>query len=570
MKKAFALVLTIIMVFALALPAYADETETTPATVSLTIAGEATGHTYEAYQIFGGKINDKGVMTEITWGTGLKNTDALLEALKADTTNFGTDFANVTDADTVATAMKAWGDNGAKIDAFADLLKDYLADTPTDTATNDIVAGEATTTYTFDSLAPGYYLIKDQDGTVDEKNDFYTKFLIDVTTSTDVAVKGSVPTVTKQVSNTLDGDYSAAITNELNKTHYYMWEGTIPTDINDYDFYYYEFQDTLSSGLTFLRFEEIYIQTTSGKDWIYNAALDDAETEANEAIVTVRWYPGTEGVGTIDDNGTDGTIGLKWNDLKAVYGALATSDKIVVKYSAKLNDNAIVGGSGNKNEVELIFSNNPHDDSDKGQTPPVDPRVYTFGLEVTKRAGSETGNALAGAKFVLYQKFTEHVKNEETGETTSVLVPYYAVLTGSKITSWVKDMDDATVLTSGADGKIKFEGLQVGIGYFLHETEAPDGYNKLTADTQINITGYTTDDYEVATISYQVNGGTLKTTSGETAKAGLVTADVVNKEGATLPSTGGVGTTLFYVVGSLMVVAAVVLLVTKKRMSAQN
>ncbi|MBQ8610265.1 MAG: isopeptide-forming domain-containing fimbrial protein [Oscillospiraceae bacterium] len=552
MKKTFALVLTVIMLFTLALPAFAAEP-----TVSLTIAGEKSGHIYEAYQVFDGKLNASGVMTEITWGSGLKDTDALLAALKADTATFGSDFAAATSAEGVANAMKAWGDKGPKIDAFADLLKSYLVTPAVYTTTS------STTTYTFDALDPGYYLIKDQDGTVDEKNDFYTKFLLDVTTSTDVAVKGSVPTVKKEVSTQLSSGYSDKIANQLNKEHYYQWTGTIPDDIADYDWYYYEFVDTLSDGLTFIDFEEIYIQTNTNKIEIFNAAVeDDPATPEDERIKDPVRYPDV-----VDADDSDNKIGLVWNDLKGDYNALAPNNTIVVRYSAKLNENAVIGGAGNLNEVELIFSNNPHDEDDKGKTPPMDPRVYSFALEVVKRADSETGEVLKGAKFILYHN---HTVETTPGSGSYVNVPVYAKVTDGKILEWVEDEDDATVLTTDASGKINVAGLTVKITYYLKEIEAPDGYNKLTRDVAVIIDSFETSatNYKVSKITYNVDNS-QKTSTGATAEAGTVVATVINRAGTTLPSTGGIGTTLFYIAGGLMVAVAVVLLVTKKRMNSQ-
>lgn len=564
MKRLFALVLAVMMVMSLATTAFAAEDEVT--TVSLTIAGEKSGHTYEAYQIFGGKVNDSGIMTEIVWGTGLKDTDALLAGLKADET-LGTEFASAATAEYVAAVMKNWGDRGTRIEYFADFLKDYLADEPDATATN-----ATGTTYTFEELNPGYYLIKDEDGTVDEEYDFYTKFILDVTTSTDVAVKGSVPTVSKTVSNTLNGVYSSEITNQLNKTHYYMWTGTVPADIEDYEFYRYVFEDTLSDGLTFLNFEEIYIDHYNQEEhtWIYNWNAADGNKTINPNLTP----------DIVDYNGegdtTPNKISIGWTDLLSQYPTLLTSDTIVIKYAAKLNENAIIGGQGNLNEVELIFSNNPHDENDYGKTPPMDPRVYSFKLKATKidaaTKNDENPKTLAGAEFVLFYYRTYNVYGEDGVTVVDTKnVEQYAILNANnKITGWTENIDEATKLVSGADGVIEAEGLQTMVGYYLRETKAPDGYNALVADIKIVITGFTTNSEEYITeLSYEINGKVHKL-EGDEAVPGQVATVIENKSGTTLPSTGGMGTTLFYITGSLMAAAAIVLLVTKKRMAAQN
>ena len=149
---------------------------------------------------------------------------------------------------------------------------------------------------------------------------------------------------------------------------------------------------------------------------------------------------------------------------------------------------------------------------------------------------------------------------------------YAIVNAAGKITGWTEDIDAATKLTTLADGLIKVEGLKDEIGYFLRETKAPDGYNKLNADIKIVIEdeyAANSTDKVLNFLKYEVDGKGTEL-SGADAAPGEVSTKVINKSGTTLPSTGGIGTTLFYLVGGLMVAAAAVLLVTKKRMSAQN
>ena len=541
MKKVFSLVLALIMVLSLATTAFA---------VELTIAGEKTGHTYEAYQIFSGDINASGVMTNIVWGNGIKDGAALLAALKADTTeivnamdktqksSMATEFAAANSAEDIANVMRNWGDDAARIDYFANFLYEngHLAATPTATTTS------TTTSYTFADIPAGYYLIKDEDGSIaNTEHDFYTKFMVDLTTSTDVAVKGSVPTVDKTVSNTIDGTYTKEISNMLNKTHYYQWTGYVPADIDDYDFYYYKFSDTMSKGLTFQKWEQIYIQHANGnKTWIYDAAQTTA-TILPEMMPTLNTATAADGTTTIT---------AEWADLLKVYPTLLTSDKIMVTYSAQLNTDAIIGGEGNDNKVELVFSNNPHDENDKGKTPPPETRVYSFKLKVNKV--NEKSEPLSGAEFVLYHLHTENTYAEDGVTVTGTKnVEMYAILN-----------------TTEADGTIKAEGLQEQVGYYLRETKAPDGYNKLTSDIKIVISGFSTNDTTnvVESISYEV-AGKASTATGDQAAAGEISTTVENKSGTTLPSTGGMGTTLFYILGGLMVTGAAVLLITKKRMS---
>ena len=563
-RRILSMTLCLMLVLSLAIPALAAET------VSLTIQGEKPNHTYEAYQIFAGDINAAGVMTNIVWGSGIADGDALLAALKADTTEIvntadpsqkstlATEFAAAKNAEDVANVMRNWGDNADRIDYFAKFLYDngHLAAAPTATTTS------STTTYVFSALNPGYYLIKDKDDSIaDTAHDFYTKFIIDLTTSTDVAVKGNVPHVDKKVSETINGDYGEDISNQLNKTHYYEWTGHVPANINAYDFYYYKFTDTMSAGLTFERFEKIYITHAGGSQTlIYDASAANPIVNAGLQPDTMSHVVGGSGVTTIV---------VEWTDLLAKYPTLLSSDKIIVKYSAHLNENAVIGGAGNDNKVNLVYSNNPQDSDDKGKTPDDDAIVYSFKLKVVKV--NQTNQPLAGAEFVL---FHYHTVNEYDTDGVTVIgtknVEMYAIVNAAgKITGWTEDLAAASTLVTDAEGLIKVEGLKAEIGYYLRETKAPDGYNKLNADIKIVIEpDYTTNatDDVLAYLHYEVDGKSTELNGAEAAP-GEVSTTVVNKSGTTLPSTGGIGTTLFYLIGGLMVAAAAVLLVTKKRMS---
>lgn len=579
-KRIFTLALCLIMMMCLATSVFA---------VDLTIQGEKSGHTYYAYQIFSGTINDKGVMSDIQWGSGIKDGAALLAAMKADTTKIYNEaneaefttladqFAAAKTAEDVANVMKNWGDNAARIDYFADFIyKHHLSTTH---ATSTEGTGNQ---YSF-NVNPGYYMIMDEPGSLGTmpEDDFYSKIMVDLSTSQTISVKGSFPAVTKRVSANLDSGYNSYISNQLNKVHYYEWVGTLPSDIQDYAWYYYEFEDMMSGGLTFDDFEEIYIESGSGaKTWI----LDKSNTHAVVAALRptgmeVDTTPGFDADTT--DALVDGTatyINLKWDDLagayKTVTGAnLLSSDKIVVRYSAHLNIHAVVGGDGNQNKVTLIYSNNPHDTDDKGKTPPADPRVYTFKMLVNKVDTS--GNPLKGAEFYLYHYHVENHYDAGGNFTGSTNVPMYAIIDANhKITGWTETMTSATKLTTAADGIIKAEGLKSNVGYYLKEVKAPDGYNKLAYDPKLEIlpvgpdsdTKFGPNGYTLTSVEYQVEGA--KKVSYDA--TGEVTFNVENKAGTELPSTGGVGTTMFYIAGGLMVALAVVLLVTKKRMAEEQ
>ena len=238
---------------------------------------------------------------------------------------------------------------------------------------------------------------------------------------------------------------------------------------------------------------------------------------------------------TLETNPADGdSFDVKFKD-----GKLKTNDVVVVTYSATVAANATIAGAGNKNTAKLVYNEK---DSTKEET-----TTYVWKLNVHKYALDSTNHevALSGAKFVLYRM--------DNG------VKKYAKLTNKKIVGWVTDKDNATTLETSGTGDILIEGLNVGT-YYLEETEAPVGYNKLTEPIEVEITATTSVTSGSETVQYKNSSETSYTPATD------ATVKVLNNAGTQLPSTGGIGTTLFYVIGGLMAVAAV-LLVTKKRMN---
>ena len=204
---------------------------------------------------------------------------------------------------------------------------------------------------------------------------------------------------------------------------------------------------------------------------------------------------------------------------------------IKVTYSAVVNEKAIAKIS--KNEATLTYSNNPLTDT-TSKTVPVVREVYSSKIVIDKYQDGNENTKLPGADFVLYKK---------GGTDDSIL--YYKWNDTAKKVEWVTEKNQATVMTTNDNGAATFGGIANGT-YYLEETKAPAGYNQLTAPVEV-----------------KVNGGT---TEAELS----VTANVANSTGTLLPSTGGMGTTVFYVLGAVLVLGAVVLLVTKKRMSDAN
>ena len=228
-----------------------------------------------------------------------------------------------------------------------------------------------------------------------------------------------------------------------------------------------------------------------------------------------------------NENANSFTVTVPVLDNKYTIGA-----EIKVTYSATVNEKAIAVVSENK--AELTYSNNPTDSESKTTTPPEIVEVYSSKIVIDKYEAGKEDTKLPNAQFVLYKEVIS-----ETGSSTL----YYKWNETDKKVEWVTDMTAATVKTTDDSGAASFDGLANGT-YYLVETKAPAGYNQLTAPAEVKVAGSITDTAKLS-----------------------VTAKVANNTGTTLPSTGGVGTTIFYVLGAVLVVGAGVLLVTKKRMN---
>lgn len=509
-------------------------------TYSITVKSEVSGHTYEAYQVFKGTVatgdDKKKVLSDIEWGSGVNSTELVEELQSTENNPLGTDFSEKNTAADIAAVVAGYDSD--KIKKFATVVGKHLQTTATGTS------GEFDSTkqiYTISGLSAGYYLVKDKDNTVNAENhDAYTNYIMEVVQNVEVTPKTSVPTVTKKIVE--DGTEKDATTAKVGDVVNFELTGTLPDNYADYTMYQYEFHDTLSKGLTYNGDVEVFVK--------------NGETETKLASTSYTVEPENRQTTTPSQ---DTTITVKFADLKknTVTGANNTTvtigkdSKIIVKYSATLNENAVVGGEGNTNTVKLVYSNDPNGTS-TGTTKDDKATVYTFQLNVTKVDGTNDTTKLAGAKFKLYYETTE-------GATVT---KHYAVVTTAegenkdKITGWTTTETEGTVLTTDNDGNVTVKGLKEGT-YYLEETEAPAGYNKLTAPVKVEITKSDTIS-ELKSVKADDTAGTVAQAVG--------TITIANNKGSTLPSTGGMGTKLFY---TLMAGAAIVLVVRKRRSDAE-
>ena len=588
-KKLFAIILAVALVVSLALPVMAaDETYTITIHGNKNNAAEdaSAGHTYVAYEILAGSVlveNGKVRMEVTGWGSNL-NGEAFLSALKNDTTLVDDKgnhlFANVETPQQFAEAISAegfktvWLETVAKY-VNANLTGTYNAESTPVYVTNtdgEVVKDEQNNPilkldefgkcmYSL-VVAPGYYLIKDKDNSLSGLNKDYTSIILEASQNKDIYHKGSVPTIDKQVSEYETSGYGETLDIAMSKTYYYELTATLPSDYKYYDTYFLEFVDTMPAGITYLDIVsvtgnahgtpiDLYEAGTGGHDHGYSVVEPSAEN-GNKLTVTFN--------------------NLKHTVNGNVVHPFQGGDVIVIRYAAKLNENAIIGGSGNLNSVHLNYSNNPNTNS-KGTTTDDGTKTYTYSVHVTKYNG-ETDLPLEDAVFHLYQRVTDP-------SDTSKLINEYAVVNDEgKIIKWTTDINDVTVgnvtgsveLVSDSDGVFTIYGLDLQNRYYLEEIDAPDGYKLLVEpieiylnaqkDTNGIVSDVTMDPDNMATINGHFTAGT----EDNPIYLG-VDLSVYNNPGSALPSTGGIGTTIFYILGAALALSAVVILITKKRMA---
>ena len=490
---------------------------TAATTYKLTLTGTATGHTYEAYQIFTGDLSTNAdgnkVLSNVEWGTGVTYT--------------GTETAAEVAEKLAAGTM-----------TLADLEDKLTLTTPAKTVQS------AKDNTEIDDLAAGYYLVKDKDNTQDEKSDAYTKFIVQVVGPTSVAIKSGVPTVTKKVKDTNDStgaisDWQDSADADINDSVSFQITGTLPSNYADYSKYSYVFTDTMSKGLSY---------TANSAVITLYANSTDAAAGTNGTVITDNFTENIADYSGTDTDYADGKV-ITWtekdaNGLKDI-AAVTKDSVIVVTYTAKLNSDAKIGAEGNPNEVDLTYSNNPNKggEGETGKTPKDKNIVFTYKATVNKV--DENNNALAGAAFTL-QKF-DHAQNK-----------YVDVKTVSA--------DDAKAVgDSDVKNSFEFSGLDDG-DYQLVESTTPAGYNTIEPIKFQISAKHETDsaDPKLTALSGNKLDGTTYNGTFLTAEltketnlpTGSLTGTVQNKKGSVLPSTGGMGTTMLYVGGAALAAVA--------------
>ena len=504
MKRIMALMLAAIMMMAMSVTAFAAEGATGTHTLTVNVkstepAQDLKGQTINLYKLFDVTESKSGETTNYAYTVNNTYKAALASVLKIGETSKDEDF------------VKAVADQEATIQQFAN---DFTAKALTDNLGATKTSGkieESKTSYEFTGLDAGYYLVYVTGG----KEIQSSLVTVDADTNT-VNLKTEAPSITKKADKE---------TAEIGQVVKYTVTGAIP-DTTGYAEYVYKIHDELSAGL----------------DFVNDANGTALGTDATAVKVTVAFKDATDA----NTAPTEATLDSKNNkimslDLFAWVKANQTNKgkEFTVTYYAKVNKDAVVT---NNNKASLEYGNNPGDTT---TTTPSEAKTNTYPLDI-KKINKNTSGMLAGAKFSLYRSATD-AENGENAITVTGSNGSYVVNADSKNTVF------ESVATEVGNGyNLHLNGLAAG-DYWLVETQAPEGFNKLTAPIKVTITKTGDAEWTVS-----------KDGTAEDDKI----IDVENSSGSLLPSTGGRGAIAFAVIAALLVFGVAVSFIRDKRKEA--
>lgn len=526
-KRAAAMLLAVVLSLCLAVTAFAEGTAVT--TGSLTVTGPGlTGKKVTAVRMFTANANTNAETNKDNDFDSYTLEDAWLEffklaprytAVKAAGKITSESPSNQEVKDAVVAYVEGLRATEKDLAKLADDAQAYYRNNATafsllmresEAATD--VAG--TPTATIPNLQSGYYLVFPEMGSTGnplpsggEKRGT-DAMLVNVPKNgakTEAVIKSTYPTVEKKVKNSTDEEFKPNGTAQVGEKVTFQLTAEVP-DMSDYTQYTFKFVDTMTKGLDFAGTDSVTVK------------IDDKVISKDASAYTATYTAESK------------TLTIGFDDLKTVNKEgntpVATGDKIVVTYEAYINKDASHTDPAT-NKVHLEYSNNPNG-SGKGESTPSESKVYTYEIKIDKfYKDNETNKPLAGATFTLTTSETDSTNgidliNDDAAEGTTGLVYH------------VKGLDETgtstKVVTTDATGKITIKGLKEGT-YYLHETAAPTGFNKLTRPIKIQITAGTGD---LRQFTYNVNG--KDNTPNDT------TIKVENVKGVMLPETGSIGT----------------------------
>lgn len=577
-RKLIAMITTLTMVgcmmTTMSMSVAADDTAPT---YTITIENAPEGQTYEAYQVFSGSLDTNNNLVVSDWGSGVNGTDLLAELKTTTFSNADISFTSCTNAPQVAEVLSKIVSKTDDANLFASIVSKHL----TDTKITDLTSVQA-----------GYYLIKGG------SDDNITKYVLSVADNVTVSLKVGTPTVMKKVKeNTknvgettfdvteFEGLTGADYTGYNDVADYNIGDevpfklfGSMPQNIDDYKAYRYIFHDNIDAT---------HFDTTS-------IEFDKVEVVSKDGLTRDTIATAGYNVNIDKDNGK---ITVTFNNIKDIENDKGTKinidkdSKIEVSYTAVLDTDAVIGLTGQENDVYLEYSNNPNWDGtgSTSDTPSGNPNTPPTGdTPVTPGDGDngtpeDTTNTTPKDKVIVFtyeldiNKIDKNTKKSLEGVVFSLQNSdgkYVKVNADGAVTGWTDTYEKASNgLKTNANGSISIKGLDDGT-YTLTEEEALTDYNEIAPLTLV-ISGSTittgstcqtwsgTPSDALTKLSLKIDNETA--TEQDTTNHGVAEVTVENSKGSTLPITGGIGTTMFYMVGGILVVGAGVTLIAKKR-----
>ena len=509
-KRSIAFVLAMILTLAMSVTVFA-EGEGTKKTVTITVNEAQKGHTYEAYQILKGDVSkSQTTLSNVDWGTGIQADKKKDLEPSENVKTYVEKLSQMTTSDEIK----------AEAQKIASVLSNTVAGSVS--VTQDNAKTE------IKGLEPGYYLIKDKDGslTVDEENDeaeAYTEYILKIIADTTITPKTAVPSVKKKVMDTNDTDnkndakigWQDSADYDIGDDVPFQLTATLPANLQSYKSYYLKFDDTLSQGLDF---KEKTVTVKLGDKDVKSLFKINYDKASNKLTFTCD--------NILDNKDKNG------NKIEVKNG-----DTIVIEYKATLNKNAVIGSTGNLNKVKLEFSNNPNKggEGDRGETP--EDRVIVFTYKLTVKKVDKENKPLTGAEFTLFK-----------------------IVDGKDKPVKVENI----IFSTNAEGtEFGFAGLDDGT-YVLRETKTPDGYNSIE-DLTFTISAKHDENKDIPELTELTGDPASGSVNVFTPEKDGLSTDVINNKGSVLPSTGGAGRVAIYVIGAILVLGGGIVLVTKKR-----